>query len=88
MPTPDDTYGGVAEGLGVEPAKIEAVDEVESRGDGVLPSGEPKILFEAHWFSEFTDGEYDDSHPEVSSPSWNPDLMKGERQSTIDSKTP
>jgi len=36
--------------LGVEPAVIKAVAEVESSGDGFLPSGHPKILFEPHVF--------------------------------------
>jgi hypothetical protein len=36
--------------LGVEPATIKAVAEVESSGDGFLPSGHPKILFEPHKF--------------------------------------
>lgn len=37
-----------AELLGVEPAAIRAVDEVESRGAGFLPDGRPVILFERH----------------------------------------
>ena len=36
--------------LGVEPAVIKAVAEVESSGDGFLVSGHPKILFEPHVF--------------------------------------
>jgi len=36
--------------LGVEPAVIKAVAEVESSGDGFLPTGHPKILFEPHKF--------------------------------------
>lgn len=36
--------------LGVEPAVIKAVAEVESGGDGFLSTGEPKILFEPHIF--------------------------------------
>src|SRR5688572_25932383 len=36
--------------LGVEQAVIKAVAEVESSGDGFLPSGHPKILFEPHVF--------------------------------------
>lgn len=28
------------------------------------------ILFEAHWFSRFTDGRYDDFHPDISGPEW------------------
>ncbi|MDT0501914.1 MULTISPECIES: N-acetylmuramidase family protein [unclassified Halomonas] len=37
-----------AEYLGVELAAIMAVNEVESRGSGFHPSGEPVILFERH----------------------------------------
>lgn len=37
-----------AELLGVEPAAIRAIDEVESRGSGFLPDGRPVILFERH----------------------------------------
>lgn len=36
--------------LGVEPAVIKAVAEVESSGDGFLITGHPKILFEPHVF--------------------------------------
>ena len=36
--------------LGVEPAVIKAVAEVESSGEGFLASGFPKILFEPHIF--------------------------------------
>lgn len=34
--------------LGVEPAAIRAINEVESRGNGFLPDGRPVILFERH----------------------------------------
>ncbi len=36
--------------LGVETAVIRAFAEVESGGDGFLPTGHPKILFEPHVF--------------------------------------
>lgn len=36
--------------LTVDVAAIKAVAEVESRGDGFLPDGKPKILFEPHIF--------------------------------------
>lgn len=39
-----------ADRLGVELAAIQAVAEVESKGAGMLPSGEPTILFERHVF--------------------------------------
>lgn len=64
-------YAAVAHQLGVDPAAIKAVAEVESSGSGFLPSGKPKILFEAHIFSQLTHHKYDGSHPNISSPSWN-----------------
>lgn len=39
-----------AKSLGVEPACLQAVHEVEAKGDGFLPNGEPVILFERHIF--------------------------------------
>lgn len=77
MSLSEEAFEEAACDLGVEPAKIRAVDEIESRGSGFLESGEPKILFEAHWFSRFTDGQYDDSHPNISSPRWDRSLYKG-----------
>lgn len=77
MPLTQQDFENAAEELGVEVAKIRAVDEIESAGSGFLDSGEPKILFEAHWFSRFTDGEYDDTHPNISSPRWDRSLYKG-----------
>lgn len=59
-------YQEAARMLGCEVAAIKAVAEVESSGDGFLPSGEPKILFERHKFSEFTKGKYDLNFPDIS----------------------
>ncbi len=39
-----------AEKLGVEPETLKAVMQIECRGSGFLPTGEPVILFERHWF--------------------------------------
>lgn len=39
-----------ASDLNVAVAAIKAVAEVESRGEGILPDGKPKILFEPHIF--------------------------------------
>ena len=63
--------------LGITPQIMRAVIEVEAAGSGFFPSGRPKILLEAHWFSHFTDGAYDQSHPQISSARWNRDLYKG-----------
>lgn len=46
----EEQYKEIAKELGVEVAAIKAVEEVESKGSGFLPSGEPTILFEPHIF--------------------------------------
>jgi uncharacterized protein YvpB len=63
--------------IGIEPRVMWAVMEVEAAGSGFFPSGRCKILFEAHWFSDFTQGKYDRSHPQISSARWNRDLYYG-----------
>ena len=45
----EQDYVSAASILGVELAAVKAVCEVESRGNGFLPTGEPVILFERHW---------------------------------------
>jgi N-acetylmuramidase len=70
-------YKAVAQSLGCEVAAVRAVVSVEAAGSGFYSDGRPKILFEAQWFSEFTDGIYDDSHPNISSPVWNRRLYIG-----------
>ena len=61
--------------LGVEPAALHAVADVESSGAGFLPDGRPKILFEAHIFHRLTGGKFDgkrDRHGVLLSvPVWN-----------------
>ena len=54
----------------VEPAKIWAVWDVEAAGDAFV-NGRPTILFEPHRFSRATGGEFDKSHPRISSAKWN-----------------
>ncbi|OLP19632.1 hypothetical protein BST81_04835 [Leptolyngbya sp. 'hensonii'] len=63
--------------INVSVATIKAVVEVETSGGGFLPDGRPKILFEAHYFSYYTNHVYDDSHPNISSYSWNRSLYIG-----------
>lgn len=57
-----------AKRLGVDVPTIQAVAEVESAGDGFLPDGRPKILFERHLFSRFTERRFDGGHPDISNP--------------------
>lgn len=59
-------YQAAAEMLKCEIAAIKAVAEVESRGEGFLSDGRPKILFERHKFHKFTGGRFDASHPDIS----------------------
>lgn len=77
MSISDEAFQKAADELNIEVAKIKAVSAVESRHSGFLNSGEPKILFEAHWFSRFTDNRFDNSHPNISSPTWNRSLYEG-----------
>lgn len=66
-----------AKELNIDVPVIMAVAEVESAGDGFLKDGRPKILFEAQWFSKFTNGKFNLSHPNISSPKWDRSLYKG-----------
>ena len=72
----DADYTRAASLLGCEPAVVDAVAEVESNGEGFLPDGRPRILFEAHIFSRQTNHQYDATHPEISSPTWNRSLYR------------
>lgn len=67
----------VAVAMGCDEAAVRAVIEIEASGRGFLPSGRPKILFEAHHFSRFTGRRYDSSYPTISSRTWNRRLYKG-----------
>lgn len=46
----EEDYQRAADSLGVEKPTIKAVAVVESQGEGFLPTGEVKILFERHVF--------------------------------------
>jgi hypothetical protein len=52
--------------LGIAPASLWAVMTVETSGCGFLPDRRPKILFERHKFSQFTEHRFDASHPDIS----------------------
>jgi hypothetical protein len=70
-------YEKIAKSIGCEVAAVRAVVDVEAAGSGFYSDGRPKILFEAHWFSDFTDGRYDRTFPSISSRVWNRDLYVG-----------
>ena len=67
----------IAGELACDPNFVLAVADVESGGRSDLPDGRPLILFEAHWFSNFTNHQYDGSHPRISSNGWNKALYLG-----------
>ncbi len=74
----ESDYEDAADKLGCEVAAVKAVADVESNGaTHWQPGNKPPILFEAHWFAKLTDGRFNDSHPGISSPSWNRALYKG-----------
>ena len=70
-------FRDVARSIGCEVAAVRAVVDTEASGSGFLSDGRPKILFEALWFSDFTDGQFDDTNDDISSPVWNRDLYVG-----------
>jgi hypothetical protein len=79
-------YSAAAARLGVPVAAVRAVADVESNGVTHWADGRPPILFEAHWFSHFTDHRYDADHPAISSYGWNPSLYRGGPPSTTGSR--
>jgi peptidoglycan hydrolase-like protein with peptidoglycan-binding domain len=70
-------YQAVANAMRCEIAAVRAVVSVEAAGSGFHSDGRPKILFEAHWFSDLATEDYDDDYPSISSPVWNRDLYIG-----------
>jgi hypothetical protein len=66
-----EDYRSAAELLGCDIAIIQAFSKVESSGYGFWQFGtdewRPVILFEAHYFSRLTNHVYDESHPKISS---------------------
>lgn len=73
----ESDFSRAASILGVEVATIKAVASVESRGNGFLPNGLPKILFEGHWFSKFTNHTFDTTNPTLSYKKWTKKYYKG-----------
>lgn len=70
-------YQAVANAMQCEIAAVRAVVSVEAAGSGFHSDGRPKILFEAHWFSDLATEDYDDDYPSISSPVWNRNLYIG-----------
>jgi len=66
-PRTADGIAAAAAFANVETIAIQAVIAVETRGDGFLDDGRPKILFERHHFSAITKRRFDASDPDISS---------------------
>lgn len=77
MALTDDDYKQAAKELGCEMAALRAVADVECGGKPFLPDGRVVILFEAHIFSRYTKGRFDQLHPNLSSSKWNKKLYRG-----------
>ncbi len=79
----DEDFTQAADLLESEVASIKAVSDVESAGSGYFANQTPCLLFEAHHFSKFTQHQYDESHPNISSAKWNRSLyLGGEKEYT------
>jgi peptidoglycan hydrolase-like protein with peptidoglycan-binding domain len=63
-------YKAAADTYSVPVPSVKTVIKVEANGDGFLPDGRPKILFEAHHFGKRTGYQFNDSHPLISVGSW------------------
>ena len=68
--TVGDPVGWAAAELDTERAVIEAVLEVESGGQAMLPSGRAVVRFEGATFSSITGRVHDETHPTLSMKSW------------------
>ncbi|WP_347332765.1 N-acetylmuramidase family protein [Marinimicrobium locisalis] len=77
----EEDYAAAAQDLAVDVATIQALAHVESNGSGFLENGNPKILFEGHWFHRFTGGQYDALYPTLSYAQWTKrHYLGGERE--------
>lgn len=72
----EEDYQLVATELTVPIAVVKAVSLVESSGVTHWDNGLVPILFEALYFHDYTHGQYDVSHPDISSSYWNQSLYQ------------
>jgi N-acetylmuramidase len=66
LPLVSSDITNAANQLGVEPCAVHAVTQVESSGAGFDSKRRPKLRYENHWFRTFTNGQFDDSNPDLS----------------------
>ena len=66
-----------ADRLAAPTINLMAVNAIESSGENFWLIGNkhvPPIRLEAHWFSKQSGRKFDKTHPDISSPSWKPEL--------------
>lgn len=63
-------FARAAAALNCPIAAVKAVCQVEAPGGGFDAAGLPRILFEGHKFSSFTDRRFDEKYPTISYPQW------------------
>jgi hypothetical protein len=74
----EQQFKDCARAINVEVAAIKAVAEVESKGNGFLPDGRPKILFEPHIFwkelraKKINPQIFMESNDDILYPTWKP----------------
>jgi hypothetical protein len=69
-PVSEAAYDAAAQTLGCQVADIKAVAGVEAPRGGFIVDGRPALLFESHAFHTATGGQYDGSHPDISTDTW------------------
>lgn len=68
-PLTDADVNAAAASLGVEPAHIRAICDVETGPQGAFDwAGRPTILYERHYFHRLTGGRFSGAHPDLSNP--------------------
>lgn len=67
----DEEIQTAAAVYGLNKHHVKAILSTESGGAGFYADGKPRILFEAQLFSHFTNHQYDESNPTISSKTWN-----------------
>lgn len=73
----EEDFQTAAADNGLAVAAIKAVAHIEAPRGGFDDNGIPVTLFEGHWFSHFTNGAFDKSHPTISYPVWTRQFYAG-----------
>lgn len=69
-PLTADDLARAAATLKCDVPALEAVSRTEAPGGGFIEDGRPALLYESHPFHVKTNGAYDATHPNISTPTW------------------